>query len=979
MLVSWECKIILSWICVICVGSALKMCDFNVKPSILSGGKHPKIDYMCEAGESSHDPDGIIQNLKCLKTNLSGIHVCIMKQCNITILSPETFHFKMFEPVRTISLRKNNISSLPESLFHSPTLKNLCILNLDFNQISYLFPRQFAHLPNLQVLGLSFNKLKQIESGLFASNRISELNLIGNELNTLPDDLMLGKISSTLKFLKLGRNKLTAIPNCLSTINITGDTSPVLEYLDVSHNQLRELPSDLFGSRLWLSLKDLHVGHNNISYIAPSLFHSLFLQSIELIDLSFNSLKSLPGNMLHSRNSATLFKIRMNYNKITFLPDNLFKGHFVINMLEIYLSFNEITVIPAHFFEHLENLNRIFLNNNKIKSITAEMLPNHYESLCILNISNNQISSIGDLVPKVLGNTNYDYTCSLDASKNNITVQETNFVLTNDNNFHIKGFLDLSNNNIRQFKVTSTKIYQDPMYFSVALNTAWLASTVNNTFNVRNLVEAAMNIDIKNINKAKIDNLQQTEIFRLRGLIQSFPYKYNCDCEMENYLNLLGHPDFKKAIEIASEYSYLLGNLRTNNLEYVFKHLKCGSPKHLNDKYLDDVSHLQCVNSTCTVNKKCICTYTPRNTTIRIDCTETNIENVPEIKQTSSKLEIYAGFNKVSEFPVLSADIVVQIKKLDLSHNLLKNIPISFFSNYSNLTDLNLAGNLLVTLPLDTEWKKINSLKFIKLAGNKFPCNCPDVQIKQTIRSLYKNIKDSDNIKCSAPQHLKYKVIYKLPDSLFGCFFINLTLILTLTLSFLLFALVLLFVAYVFRYYISLFLFIHCGWRFCYNYTKGKTLYDVFISYSAKDSDWVVEQLMKPLENLDPPYNVCLHERDFLIGVPICDNISKAIEGSKCTICVVSKNWLESDWCQFEFRVAHCLATVEKQIRLLVILKEEIPKDKISGDLKFYMRTFTYLDAAQPLFWSRLLNDLPKPDGDEVIEVGDDRDVIELV
>ena len=125
------------------------------------------------------------------------------------------------------------------------------------------------------------------------------------------------------------------------------------------------------------------------------------------------------------------------------------------------------------------------------------MLPMHSDSLCILNISNNQISSIGDLVPKVLGNTNYDYACNLNASYNTTTVQETNFVLTHDINFHIKGFLDLSNNNIRQFKVTSTKIYQDPMFFSVALNAEWFTTTVNHTFDVRNLDEAAMNIDIK--------------------------------------------------------------------------------------------------------------------------------------------------------------------------------------------------------------------------------------------------------------------------------------------------------------------------------------------------------------------------------------------------------------------------------------------------------------------------------------------------
>ena len=73
------------------------------------------------------------------------------------------------------------------------------------------------------------------------------------------------------------------------------------------------------------------------------------------------------------------------------------------------------------------------------------------------------------------------------------------------------------------------------------------------------------------------------------------------------------------------------------------------------------------------------------------------------------------------------------------------------------------------------------------------------------------------------------------------------------------------------------------------------------------------------------------------------------------------------------------MATVEKKIRLLVILKEEIPKNKSTGDLKFYMRTFTYLDAAQPLFWLRLLNDLPKPDRDETREADDGSERIPLL
>ena len=137
---------------------------------------------------------------------------------------------------------------------------------------------------------------------------------------------------------------------------------------------------------------------------------------------------------------------------------------------------------------------------------------------------------------------------------------------------------------------------------------------------------------------------------------------------------------------------------------------------------------------------------------------------------------------------------------------------------------------------------------------------------------------------------------------------------------------------------------------------------------------------MKPLEGLNPPYNLCLHERDFQVGIPICDNITSAIEGSKCTLVVVSRNWLESDWCQFEFRVAHCLATVEKKSRLIVLLKEKIPADEIKGDLELYIKTFTYLDSTNKLFWPRLLTDLPVPNIDKVRNQNDahENDELEL-
>ena len=363
---------------------------------------------------------------------------------------------------------------------------------------------------------------------------------------------------------------------------------------------------------------------------------------------------------------------------------------------------------------------------------------------------------------------------------------------------------------------------------------------------------------------------------------------------------------------------------------------------------------------------QCSCTNTPINNTVRINCTGINITGIPDVL-TSSNVEVYLGFNKLTRFPIPNISISERILVLDVSYNFIHYLPLVFFTYYPNVSLLNLAGNLMTTLPSVSEWEKMNDLIDLKLAGNRFICNCSGLVLQKSLLYLHcrnkpnSQVHDIGEIRCDMPLDLKGKVIYNLPESVFGCPFVNLTLILTVIFTVVLVIVITIFIGYVFRYYISLCMFVHCGWRFFYNYTQEKTVYDVFISYSSLDSDWVIDQLVNPLEGMDPPYNLCLHERDFQVGIPICDNITKAIEGSKCTLVVVSRNWLDSDWCQFEFRVAHCLATVEKKMRLLVILKEEIPDDKIEGDLQLYMKTFTYLDSANLLFWARLLNDLPAP------------------
>ena len=762
----------------------------------------------------------------------------------------------------------------------------------------------------------------------------------------------------------------TASLTCESAPN-PGDIAQAVKHLDRAFS--------------W-NLKFIVMDSCNITMLSSETFTALKLKTVEYLDLSQNRINYLAEGLFHSPALISLERLIINHNQISVVPETLFRSPYLKSLNSIDLSFNRISYIPSKLFHNkaLENLGTITLKYNNITTVQPNTITKYLKNLYLLNLSHNKISAISTFVMNFLGNCKLSkhilHWCGLDISHNKLSVQETYFII-NSKRKRLYGHLDVSYNSIREFQIIPNNWEG---YVTVPLNPSWINTTGNQDFTVVNLVKAAMDIDINFINHARLANITGKEIFRLHTLTKAFSYFYNCNCDMLKYLKFQTLDSFKEGMKRYKKYVVYLSDYlkyNPNDLKTSFNLLKCGSPKHLKGRYLETLNdnELQCKNTLCTDNTYCICFETPANDTLRINCVHAKMEKMPLIKYNLTKLEIYIGSSSIQEFPrdnVATLNVTV----LDLSHNTIKNIPFAIFLQYPKLRVLNVAGNQLVAIPAYDQWRMMQSLESLQLAGNEFPCTCSGLKLKGILTSLTARniIKDINNIKCVIPIEMMDKVIYNLAESEFGCPFIDMVLTLTLSLSFLILVLVLLFVAYVFRYYIRLFLFINFGWRFFYNYTKNETMYDIFISYSSMDSDWVVDQLVNPLESLDPPYNLCVHERDFLIGVSISDNMEKAIEESKCTICVISNNWLESDWCQYEFRVAHCMATVKKQSRLLVILKDKIPKNKVKGVLKYYMKTFTYLDSAHPLFWSRLLNDLPRPVVEKQEDGNETRDIIEL-
>lgn len=137
-------------------------------------------------------------------------------------------------------------------------------------------------------------------------------------------------------------------------------------------------------------------------------------------------------------------------------------------------------------------------------------------------------------------------------------------------------------------------------------------------------------------------------------------------------------------------------------------------------------------------------------------------------------------------------------------------------------------------------------------------------------------------------------------------------------------------------------------------------LYDVFVSYSESNRDWVLDEFISNVEKRES-INVCLHERDFQVGYGILENIVSCMDRSRCLLLLVSENFLLSQWCQFEMNLAQHRLLETRRDKLILVLLEDIPVRKQPKTLKYLMRTKTYIKwpaegtaEEKHLFWKRL-------------------------
>ena len=135
-------------------------------------------------------------------------------------------------------------------------------------------------------------------------------------------------------------------------------------------------------------------------------------------------------------------------------------------------------------------------------------------------------------------------------------------------------------------------------------------------------------------------------------------------------------------------------------------------------------------------------------------------------------------------------------------------------------------------------------------------------------------------------------------------------------------------------------------------------IYDAFVAYNAADRAWVMSQIVETLERKER-YKLCLHERDFIPGEIIVDQITEKVNASRRFILVISNSFAKSQWCQFEVILAQNRLLEDGAEMLIPVLLEDIKSKYITANLKFLLRSLTFLEwtlnpSGKELFFNKL-------------------------
>ncbi len=273
-------------------------------------------------------------------------------------------------------------------------------------------------------------------------------------------------------------------------------------------------------------------------------------------------------------------------------------------------------------------------------------------------------------------------------------------------------------------------------------------------------------------------------------------------------------------------------------------------------------------------------------------------------------------------------DNLTELETLSMSKSQITHWNTELFRPLIKLKILYMINNKLVTVNARS-FQYLKNLMELYLSQNLFACNCDLLWFLDWMKSgpVFINSESIDSYICSSPQNLKSKSLFDINFLFKDCedhwntVFIGsvcFTTIVTVAIGTIVFK---------YRWYLRYWIFLirTRGRQYQRLANDPDYLYDAFVCYNNNNRTWVIEKLLPELE-YKRGLHLCLHDRDWLAGPDIVDNIMDSIEQSRKTVLVLSNHFARSQWCQFEMTMAqHKLVDDNIDVLVLIVLEDIDP------------------------------------------------------
>ncbi|XP_075040249.1 toll-like receptor 7 [Mixophyes fleayi] len=780
--------------------------------------------------------------------------------------------------LKTLVLSFNNISSFPRNLPSS-----LVDLELAENKIWKIDKEDLCPLPNLKRLDMQWNcqRCDHAAQPCFPCQNNSALQL------------------------------KTGVFDCLSK----------LTYLNLRGNSIPTIDSSLF-SRLH-NLKDLILSDNLLNFERETFFSQLKnIQTLEL-DFNFQPLKMYKKLIINSSAVAmtSLYKISL----VGYFVDILdFDG------IKPLLSLPNLAVINLRTNFILQaNLSLLLLNKNLRTVSLAENLIS-FESNCkaergTTEITEPLLNRHEDAVPGWRESVNpnnkhiedadveyaecWQYQRSLDISFNNLMSLRSddfwgmedieclnmsyNYInqRLNGSQFgHLKSLrhLDLSHNRFDLYYYAALSEIPKLKVLNLANNEyQFMMRGVNHRLNflenLTSLIELNLNnnlIGLRITKELKNPSLEKL-FFRKNELVNLWQYG------KETYTTMFTNLTRLKVLDISANQLIVIPIPVLENLPLSLEYLSISS-NNLYSFHWDNIVHLG---------------------------------NLTHLDLSSNEL---TSLN--SSITSIRSKLVF----LNLRSNKISSLNKEFFNSYTELKKLYLSNNQIQNIHVNSFPKQLlQHLDILDVSRNPFKCTCHINWFIQFLMDTKVTVKHlSKEMICDSPDTMRWKSLLSMnPEScqdLYGrmCFICSYLLVITWMVT-----------STVWKIF---------SWDLWYTIQVIKASiarysklpveteeYDAYIAFDTNNkavTDWVYNEFLVCLEGPERGmFNLCLEERDWMVGKPSIENLYEAIYRSKKTVLILTHEGFNTGLLRHAFLMSHQrLLDEKKDVVVLVILDDDM-------------------------------------------------------